>query len=225
VADRGAPPNVRGDTIRVVDRIRARQRLGRIHRDVRWSAELCGLPVTVAIFQWRARRLARRSGDRFSLSSATVPRDLRALLALAASSRTVVELGTGTGWTAISLALAASGRSVISYDVEAREIEQYLRLVPASVRERISLGVSPKPGPALDERDVDFLYVDSSHEYEQTLAEWQAWRPHLSGDAVVVFDDYVSDDYPGVRRAVEALGLGGRSQGRQFVHGWRDGRR
>jgi methylase of polypeptide subunit release factors len=68
------------------------------------------------LFQWRAHRLAERIADSFSLASATRPADLAVILRLARNSRRVVVLGTGTGWTAIALALADARREVITFD-------------------------------------------------------------------------------------------------------------
>jgi hypothetical protein len=48
------------------------------------------LPPSVARFQIRARRRARRIDDQFSLSSVTQPPDLRRLLRLASGAETVV---------------------------------------------------------------------------------------------------------------------------------------
>ncbi|MFL5865111.1 MAG: hypothetical protein ACJ780_30835, partial [Solirubrobacteraceae bacterium] len=67
--------------------------------DARFAAGVAGLPPRVAQFQLRARRLARRNGDMFSLTSVTRPHDLRTLLTVAQGRRAVVELGTATGWT------------------------------------------------------------------------------------------------------------------------------
>src|ERR1019366_646937 len=98
------------------------------------------LPRGVARFYLRARRQARRSGERFSLDSAARPQELAELLSLAAGRRAVVELGTGTAWSTIALALADPARRVISYDPELRpEREAYLDLAGAAVRERIEL--------------------------------------------------------------------------------------
>ena len=36
---------------------------------------------------------------------------------------------------------------------------------------------------------IDVLFVDTSHRYEHTVAEIDAWFPHLGEDAVVVFHD------------------------------------
>ena len=36
---------------------------------------------------------------------------------------------------------------------------------------------------------VDILFIDTVHTYEQTIAEWAAWRPYLSRRAIVCLDD------------------------------------
>src|ERR1700691_5676695 len=90
-------------------------RLQRLAVDLRYLVKLRAVPLRVAWFEWRARRLASSTGDQFSLVSATRPDDLAVLLKLAQNRRRVVELGTGTGWTAIALALADAEREVITY--------------------------------------------------------------------------------------------------------------
>ena len=187
--------------------------------DARWLISLLGLPPRVIWFQVRARRLARRTGDMFSLTSATRPNDLRALLAVARDRQRVVELGTATGWTAISLALADPARHVLSCDVVSRpEPARYLGLVGATVRARVQLAIRSGAEGPLDDRGADLLYIDSSHEREQTIAEVRAWRPALSAGAVIVFDDYTHSDFPGVREAVSELGLDGDRRGTLFIH-------
>jgi predicted O-methyltransferase YrrM len=177
------------------------------------------LPPRVARFQFRARRLAWRSQDYLSLMSVTRPEDLRSLLALAGGAKRVVELGTATGWTAISLALAIPTRTVITYDVAERpEPRRYLGLVHPSVRRRVELVTAPGSAGPRDESPVDMLYIDSSHEREQTVAEVLAWRPVLRSGAPVVFDDYGHPDYPGVAEAIAELGLSGERRGALFVH-------
>jgi predicted O-methyltransferase YrrM len=199
------------------DRLRRWARRGLV--EARWHAGLVVLPPQVAIFQARARRHARRTGDLLSLTSVTRPADLRALLALARGRRRVVELGTATGWTAISLALADPARRVTTLDVIDRdEPRRYLRLVGRSVRERIELQIRDGAEGPLGAEAVDLLYIDSSHEREPTIAELRAWRPALAPGATVVFDDYRHPHYPGVREAVSQLGLAGEPRGAMFVH-------
>jgi hypothetical protein len=131
-----------------------------------------------------------------------------------------VELGTGTAWTAIALALADPEREVMSFDVGAfPEREEYLSLVDAATRRRINLVVAPgSTGPDLCPRPVELLYIDSSHEREQTIAEVRAWKSVLAPGAPIVFDDYVNEEWPGVREAIEELGLPGEQRGTLFVH-------
>jgi predicted O-methyltransferase YrrM len=186
--------------------------------ELRWYAELRTLPPRVAWFQARARALAHRYGDRFSLTSVTRPRDLRTLLSVGEGRRHAVELGTATGWTAISLALAEPGRRVTTFDVVPRpEPARYLQLAGADARARIELVTAAGADGPRDERPVDLLYIDSSHERQATIDEVRAWRPVLAPGAVIVFDDYEHPDYPGVREAVRELDLSGRSAGALFV--------
>ena len=187
--------------------------------DARFGAGAVRLPPRVALFQLRARRLARHSGDVFSLTSVTRPADLRTLLSVARGRRRVVELGTATAWTTISLALADPRRSVLSCDVVARvEPARYLGLVTEDVRARIELAIrSGSAGPP-NGAAVDLLYIDSSHERAETVAEVRAWRPVLDPGAVIVFDDYTHPGFPGVREAVAELGLAGERLGTLFVH-------
>jgi predicted O-methyltransferase YrrM len=177
------------------------------------------LPPRVAWFQARARRAARAAGDEFSIVSATRPDDLARLLRLARGRRQVVELGTGTAWTTISLALADPERRVTGFDPVVRpEREGYLRLVGPRTRARIELVDAPGARGPIGDQPVDLLFVDSSHEREETVREFQAWRPALAPGALVVFDDYDHPDYPGVGEAVAALDLPGERRGTLFVY-------
>lgn len=187
--------------------------------EARWYAGLLVLPPRVAVFQARARRLAWHSGDLFSITSVTRPADLRALLKLARGHHRVVELGTATGWTAISLALADPARTVNSIDVVSREEPlRYLELVDDSVRRRVELEIRDGAEGPVNATPVELLYIDSSHERDATVAEVLAWRPVLAPGATIAFDDYSNPDYPGVREAIAALKLAGEARGSMFVH-------
>jgi len=186
--------------------------------DLRYLTRLRVLPPRVARFQWRARRLASRTGDSFSLVSATRPGDLAVLLELARGRRRVVELGTGTGWTAIALALADAHRRVITYDpIRRPERERYMTLAPPRVRSQVTFVDEPGADGPHDERAVDLLYIDSAHGRQDTIDEIQAWRPALGPGATVVLDDFTHPGFPGVREAVHELGLDGTQLGTMFV--------
>ena len=194
------------------------RRLGAL---VRQALALPRLPRPVRRFYLRGLRLARRTEDRYTLDVACRPQELAALLHAARGHRRVVELGTATGWTAISLVLADPGRQVTTYDPVRREQrERYLALVPEEARRRITF--VQRPGEELrDERDVDFLFIDSSHEREETVRSFRRWRERLTPEGTVAFHDFGDPAYPGVDEAIRDLGLRGLARGRLFV--WRAG--
>jgi hypothetical protein len=194
-------------------------------RDARLLASrlpaLRALPLHIAAFQARALWLAMRLGDEFAIESATRAGDVANLLDLAGGRRSIVELGTATGWTTASFALADPDRRVLSFDpvVQAHR-DRYLGLLPAHARERIRLVRAPGvEGPAHADGPVDLLFVDSTHERDATVAEIEVWAPHLGPDAVVVLHDYDNPAFPGVREAVEVLGLPGEAQRGSWVWG------
>jgi predicted O-methyltransferase YrrM len=200
-------------------RVRVVRPLRRLASPARDATRLRGLPPHVALFHWRARRLARRIGDQFSLSSATPPADLIVLLELARDRPRVVEIGTGTGWTAIALALSDPLREVISYEpAPLAQRDRYLELIDPTVRRRIKFVVAPGSAGPRDGDPVDLVYVDSSHTREDTIEELHAWLPALREGGVIALDDYGHPDFPGVRQAVEELGLTGEQRGTLFVH-------
>jgi predicted O-methyltransferase YrrM len=190
-----------------------------IRAELALLSSLRGLPRSVAVFHARARWRARRMGDRFTLDSAARPVELAELLAAARGRTNAVELGTGTAWSAISLALGNPRQRVISYDPCVRpERDAYLRLVPAAVRARIELRQEPdSDGPHAGDAPVQLLFVDSSHYRESVLDAFAAWRRALAPGAVVVFHDYGHPQYPGVREAVAQLGLDGEERGGLYV--------
>ncbi len=141
------------------------------------------------------------------------------LLSLASGRRRVAELGTGTGWTALALALHDSRREVVSYDpIYRTERDRYLELVDPEVRRRITFVQAPGSSGPPDGREIDLLYVDSAHTSQETKEELWAWQPALAPGALVVFDDFSHPGFPGVREAVHELGLSGQQRGTLFVH-------
>lgn len=190
---------------------------------LRRNAPLLRLPPRVAAFYSRSRRTAARTGDDWSLVSATPPQSLRLLLRLARGRREVVEIGTGTAWTTGALALADAHRRVLSFDPIVRpERDVYLGFLPPAARERIELVDAPGEdvAPAGDRRP-DFVFVDGSHDRELTARTFEAWRPLLAPGGVIAFHDYGNESYPGVTQALDDLGLRGEVIRDVFV--WRAG--
>jgi predicted O-methyltransferase YrrM len=201
-----------------------RERLVRLRRQARgFAAEarhLVAMPPRVAAFYLRAFATAMRTRDDYTSAIATRPSDAEHLLTLARDRLAVVELGTGTAWTTIALALADPLRRVTSYDPEAHpQRDRYLALVDDGTLARIDLhrgpGQDARPAPGT----VDFLFVDCAHDRVSTADSFRAWEPAIVPGGVVAFHDYDHPDYPGVRDAVEELGLRGEVRGGVFV--WR----
>jgi predicted O-methyltransferase YrrM len=184
------------------------------------AANLARLPRPVASFWVRAMRRAQADHDTWSIDVACRPAELRVLLDALGDAPRVAEVGTAAAWTTSCIALARAGREVHSWDVEAHpERERYLALLEPPDRARVHLHERPGGlGPA-DPPPVDAVFIDSSHELEETVATFRTWEPALAPGGVVAFHDYDDDDYPGVTEAVRTLGLRGEVRGHLFV--WR----
>ena len=191
-------------------------RLGALIRQAR---ALARLPPAAISFYLRALWLGRRSGDTKSLAISARPRELSELLHAARGSVTLAEVGTGTGWTAIVLALAQAGRHVHSVDVaEYEQRARYLELVPDDVRARLHLAIRDgRDGPPPDLPELDFLFIDSSHELEETVTTFRLWSERVRPGGTAAFHDYGDERYPGVAQAVTKLGLDGEERAGMYL--------
>lgn len=184
------------------------------------AASLARIPPPAAAFYVRAVLVAWRTGDGVSPAIAARPIELLPILRASAGARRVVEVGTGTAWTAIALTLADRGRRVLSLDVEERpERERYLRLMPERARRRLELALRDGEEGPREERDLDFIFIDSSHRLEETKRTFLLWSARLRPGGVVAFHDWGNPSYPEVSEAIEQLGLEGERSHLLFV--WR----
>ena len=195
-----------------------RSTLERARRIALQAASLARLPRPVASFWVRAMRRAQGVHDTWSIDVACRPAELRVLLGALGDAARVAEVGTAAGWTTACIALARPGRVVHSWDVEAHpERDRYLALLTPADRARVHLHDRPGGlGPA-DPPAVDAVFIDSSHELEETMATFRTWEPALAPGGVVAFHDYDDEDYRGVTEAVRELGLRGEARGHLFV--------
>jgi hypothetical protein len=176
------------------------------------------LPRGPATFYVRASTRALRLDDRWSFWVTLPPRELAALVELGRGRKSVVELGTGPGWTALVLALSEPGRIVRTYDTQVNpQRVAYFALVDSDARGRVVLVEGPGEEAEPPPEPVDLLYIDSNHEREIVRRSFERWRDHIACGGFVAFDDYVNDNFPGVREAVSELGLEGRIVGRMFI--------
>lgn len=185
---------------------------------VRWWVEAQGLPPSIRQFRRRAIALTIRSGG-FEAIRFTLPTgQLKVFLALLEGRRRIVEIGTGWGWTAATLVLDDPGRTVETYDpVVAPRRGAYLELLAPEARRRIELIQARGQDAEPSHHPVDALFIDDAHDPAEIVATVATWRPALAEGAIVVFDDFGEDYYPGVRAAVSELGVAGNPHGRFFV--------
>jgi hypothetical protein len=54
---------------------------------------------------------------------------------------------------------------------------------------------------------IGLLYIDGDHSEAAVRADFDVWRPHFAPGATVVFDDLDVPRNPGVRAAIESLGI------------------
>lgn len=109
------------------------------------------------------------------------------------SPHTIVELGVRTGWSTRAFAAAAKlvGAKMIGIDLDERCKEVYAQAVGpqhgfAVVGDSVT-SAQDYPGWVADYGElelgdtVDLLFIDTSHEYEDTVRELLAWAPLMSG--------------------------------------------
>lgn len=109
------------------------------------------------------------------------------------SPRTIVELGVRTGWSTRAFAAAAKlvGAKIIGIDLDKGCKDVYALAVgpqhgfamvgdSAEAAKLYAGWVADRPELAL-EASVDLLFIDTSHEYGDTVRELTAWAPLMSG--------------------------------------------
>lgn len=168
------------------------------------------LPRPVAVFYLRAFVLALVLRDRVALRYVTRPVELATLLDRSRGYRTVVELGTGPAWTSTALALADEERRIVTFDPKVlTHRSRYVGLVDAKVRSRIEFHRARGEDEPPNGLSIDFVFIDSSHQREPTIATFRMWEPLLRPGGIVAFHDYGNPRWPGVKEAIDALGLQG----------------
>lgn len=109
--------------------------------------------------------------------------------------KNVLELGTSIGRSGLFMMVSLPEKSRLT----TIDIGSFLRtdLVDFAFDERLKIVY----GDTLDKTiigdlkpDVDLLFIDSEHTYDQVSAEWEAYKHLLVDDAIVVADDIRLND-------------------------------
>lgn len=88
----------------------------------------------------------------------------------------------------------------IAFERQVRAARLWSRVTPLQ-------GFSTQVARRWDGPLVGLLFVDGDHSEQAVRADLEAWRPHLAPSAVVAFDDLDTPRNPGVRAAIESLGI------------------
>ncbi len=123
----------------------------------------------------------------------------------------VVELGSFVGWTSAHLALALQARGGTGRLICVDYMTEYLELVRGNLRRHgLDALFTPVRGMSLDAAVLaalppllDIVFLDTSHDYPETLHEILAYAPRLAPGGCLVLHDSVG--LPGVRRSLEEL--------------------
>lgn len=192
----------------------------------RYSQSVCSPAMVEALGQTRRRsHISDHLGTLF-------------FFAVDARPRLMVELGTNTGESTCALLAAASVTDATLLSIDIKDCGQLD--LPFKERwhfvqsEDVEFGKNGFVKWCQDrsiEPRIDLLFVDTTHFYDQTQKEIEAWLPHLSAQATLIFHDtnmgtgpyarldgsagYGYDNQRGVVRAIEEL-LGRRYDERSF---------
>ncbi|MFN8140435.1 MAG: class I SAM-dependent methyltransferase [Fimbriimonadales bacterium] len=103
----------------------------------------------------------------------------------------VVELGTFQGISALFMKSALPVFSKLT-TIDIHPVDNLLtQILKLDTRVRLVSGDTRDPDIVkefgIDQ--VDFLYIDTDHNFRQIAAEWDVWRPVLANGAIVVLDD------------------------------------
>lgn len=126
-----------------------------------------------------------------------------------------VELGVCGGGGSLYLSRGYPDGKVVGVDVSV-EYPDNLAYVQATCPNFTFLREDSIKAAEIVIGEVDILFIDTVHTYEQTMAEFNAWLPHLNGSSIVVLDDLYRDnmeqawiELPGQHFRMDDLHIGG----------------
>lgn len=105
--------------------------------------------------------------------------------------RLSVELGVCGGGASLHLCKGWPGGIVVGIDLANDYPDNLFHIIDNYPNFRFIIGDSVEKAPAIykDYGEIDILFIDTTHTYEQTMKEYRAYRPYLSHQAIVCLDD------------------------------------
>ena len=112
-----------------------------------------------------------------------------------------IELGVCGGGGSLHLALGNPEGKTIGIDIEMPPKENLATIQTLVNYDNfyVIMGDSVEDAAEIYRRygEVGILFIDTTHTYEQTWKEYNAWKPYLSDNAVVCFDDLFRPEMEG----------------------------
>lgn len=145
----------------------------------------------------------------------------------ARESLNIVETGTARGFSALCLAKALEDTGItgkiVTFDVLPHDVPMFWNCFRDAEGPRTRAALLSDYAPLL-ERDIifqcgdtgsdlarmrfgriHFAFLDSVHSYDHVMREFAAIQSQQQAGDMLVFDDYSSDQYPGVVRAADEI--------------------
>lgn len=136
-------------------------------------------------------------------------------LAIDKKPRISVVLGVCGGGCCHNLCIGSGTGKVYGIDV-ANEYKTNIEFLNQHPNFEFVLSDSIQMAQTFKKKSVDILFIDTIHTYDQTIKEFNAWRPHLAKDAVVLLDDLFREgmldawnELPGEKIRFDSLHVGG----------------
>jgi predicted O-methyltransferase YrrM/SAM-dependent methyltransferase len=145
-----------------------------------------------------------------------------AFLAEHAAGKRVLEVGSQSGNSAIAMADAGGVVHCIDHWQGSPSDFSHLTVKAAGGSDGIFEEFKKKVGDRLDKsifpfrkssleaaamywEPFDLIFIDAEHTYEAAKADILAWWPHLKDDGEMAVHDYITQQFPGVTKAVREL--------------------
>ena len=106
-------------------------------------------------------------------------------------AKTVLEIGTGEGYTAICIALSLpEDGKVYTVDIDSRKLSK--RAVPEAKELQLSDKIEfiIKDSKDLEwDKEIDILFLDGDHSYEGISSDFLKFSPYVKQDGIILFHD------------------------------------
>lgn len=116
----------------------------------------------------------------------------------------IVEVGVGRGWSTVSFLAAISdvvGKRLRSFDIDPVRHSAVVQASGLSIQELsnywdFKISDSVDAAHRFEDRSVSLLFIDTTHTYEKTRQELEAWLPKIHPDGVICGHDYYLYEHP-----------------------------